>query len=242
MPAQIIMSKIPADLTHTTDFPSPELALDNPNGLLAFGGDLSQKRLIQAYQKGIFPWYSDDEPILWWSPNPRAVLFLDDFKVNRSFKKTLNKNPYTIFIDTHFETVINHCQKRNPNREQADTWITPEMKMAYIDLFNSGYAHCVACFEGDQFVGGLYGVGLGKLFFGESMVSLKPDASKIGLYYLMKLLKLWEFEFIDCQVPNDHLINLGAKLIPRSQFLQRLKHNNTYPLLNPCWAGFKLLK
>jgi leucyl/phenylalanyl-tRNA--protein transferase len=223
-------------LTEELSFPNPSNALDEPNGLLAQGGDLSTDRLLLAYSMGIFPWYCEGEPILWWSPNPRAVLYLEDFKVNRSLKKTLNKGEYKVQIDTNFSEVINACQKRNPLRESEETWITRIMKDAYLQLHKMGYAHSVSCFKGDKFVGGLYGVSLGNLFFGESMISLETDASKVALHYLVSKLSTWGFKFIDCQVPSEHMISLGAKLISREKFLNQVKNNNKLQKINENWT------
>lgn len=208
----------PDDTSYT--FPDISQALQEPNGLLAIGGDLVPERLLAAYTHGIFPWYNKGEPVLWWSPDPRAVMFPDKFIVSRSLKKFINKNPFRVTCDTAFRDVINACQK--PRITQKDTWITPEMLEAYCIMHELGYAHSVECWEQDELVGGLYGMALGKVFFGESMFSLKANASKVAMYYLTRWLIEWKFELIDCQVTSDHLLSLGAEDIPRSRFRELL--------------------
>ena len=198
-------------------FPDPVYALEEPNGLLAVGGDLSPARLLNAYRQGIFPWYSDDQPILWWSPDPRAVLFPDQFTPSRSLRKTLRKRPFRVTLDNAFAAVIEACSE--PRSDDAGTWITDEMKQAYLQLHHIGFAHSVECWEGDALVGGLYGVSMGKVFFGESMFTRRTDASKVGFAHLVEQLKDWEFGLIDCQVHSGHLASLGAEDIPREEFL-----------------------
>lgn len=198
-------------------FPDPVHALEEPNGLLAVGGDLSPARLLNAYRQGIFPWYSDGQPILWWSPNPRAVLFPERFKASRSLRKTLRKRLFRVTLDTAFGAVIEACSE--PRSDAAGTWITEEMKQAYLQLHHIGFAHSVECWEGDALVGGLYGVSMGKVFFGESMFSRRTDASKIGFAHLVEQLKEWGFSLIDCQVHSGHLASLGAEDVPREAFL-----------------------
>jgi leucyl/phenylalanyl-tRNA--protein transferase len=201
-------------------FPDPGYALEEPNGLLAVGGDLSPARLLNAYRQGIFPWYSDEQPILWWSPNPRAVLFPDKLKISRSLRKNLRKRAFHVTLDTDFTSVIQACSE--PRDDSDGTWITDEMKQAYIQLHRIGFAHSVECWEGDELVGGLYGVSMGKVFFGESMFSRRSDASKIGFAHLVEQLKEWEFGLIDCQVHSSHLASLGAEDVPRGEFLELL--------------------
>ena len=201
-------------------FPSVENALREPNGLLAVGGDLSPERLLEAYSKGIFPWFNADEPILWWSPNPRMVLFPEEIKISRSLRKTLKKEHYQIRTDDSFTQVMHACA--SPRKGQAGTWIHPKMIAAYTALHEMGLAHCVETWMDGELVGGLYGVALGKVFFGESMFSYVPDASKIALVHLAKQLQRREFGLIDCQVKTDHLTSLGAREIPRSEFSQQL--------------------
>lgn len=220
-------------------FPDPELALIEPNGLLTIGGDLSAERLISAYQQGIFPWYSTGEPIMWWSPDPRLILFFDDFNISKSFQKTLNKKNFMVSCDFAFEQVINHCAHL-PSRENK-TWITDEMTQAYINLYNLGIAHSVEVWQGEpnasELIGGLYGLCIGQAFFGESMFSIKPDSSKIALYYLTRFLSQQGFTWLDCQVPSEHLMTLGAKTMPRTDFLGLLKKTLALPPLNINWSG-----
>ena len=179
-----------------TDFPDVSLALREPDGLLAVGGDLRIERLLAAYQRGIFPWYSGDQPILWWSPDPRSVLFPDKLHISRSLRKTLRKQLFTITFDTAFEEVIHACSE--PRADGLGTWITDEMQQAYLRLHQSGYAHSVECWLNGKLVGGLYGVAMGKVFFGESMFSRVTDASKIAFVFLVRQLQRWQFEMIDC--------------------------------------------
>jgi leucyl/phenylalanyl-tRNA--protein transferase len=201
-------------------FPDPGYALQEPDGLLAVGGDLSPARLLNAYRQGIFPWYSDGQPILWWSPNPRAVLYPEKLRISRSLRKTLRRAPFRITLDSAFAEVIAACSEPRP--DQAGTWITEEMRQAYIQLHRIGFAHSVECWEGEALVGGLYGVSLGKVFFGESMFARRSDASKVGFAHLVEQLKLWGFGLIDCQVHTGHLASLGAEDIPREHFLELL--------------------
>lgn len=218
-------SRSPAFLSPHDDperFPDPERALHDPNGLLAVGGDLSTTRLIAAYRNGIFPWFNAGEPILWWSPNPRAVLFPGAVAISRSLYKTLKKKPFRVSFDESFARVISACSA--PRAHQAGTWITPELKAAYCHLHERGIAHSVECWTDDgELVGGLYGIALGRVFFGESMFSRASDASKIALVYLCQQLERWEFDLIDCQVASDHLTRMGATLIPRKEFTARVR-------------------
>ncbi|MDH5423800.1 MAG: leucyl/phenylalanyl-tRNA--protein transferase [Gammaproteobacteria bacterium] len=208
------------------EFPPVSEAWDEPNGILAAGGDLSEARLIEAYCHGVFPWYNEDEPILWWSPNPRCVLKPADLKVSKSLRKTINKKKYAITFDHCFSEVISACAT---GREAADshssgTWISAEMKQAYIGLHQSGYAHSVECWLGKQLVGGLYGLAIGKVFFGESMFSRENDASKVAFATLCEKLTIKGFELIDGQVYSPHLETLGFTLIERSEFVASLKN------------------
>jgi leucyl/phenylalanyl-tRNA--protein transferase len=200
-------------------FPRPEQA--DPSGLLAVGGDLSSERLLEAYRLGIFPWYSGDEPILWWSPDPRLVLDVGDFKISRSLRKTLNKEIFNVTFDQAFGDVIRACALV-PRDGQPGTWITDDMQEAYVRLHKLGYAHSVESWFDGKLAGGLYGVSLGKAFFGESMFHRTADASKVALAALVERLKLWKFHFIDAQMPTAHLLRLGAKELPRRVFLKRL--------------------
>ena len=202
-------------------FPDIELALDEPNGLLAVGGDLSPQRLLAAYKNGIFPWFSDDQPILWWSPNPRSVLKLDDFKISKSLKKTLSKKTFQVTMDTAFNDVISECASMR--KDGFGTWITNDMLDAYKELHKLGYAHSVECWHEQKLVGGLYGLSIGHAFFGESMFTRKTDASKVAIAYLVQQLKQWQFDFIDAQVSSNHITSLGAKDISRRQFLSELQ-------------------
>jgi leucyl/phenylalanyl-tRNA--protein transferase len=201
-------------------FPSVELAMREPDGLLAFGGRLSVKRLLQAYRLGIFPWYSKGQPIMWWSPDPRAVLFPDKLKVSRSLRKTLKKQPYTITFDTAFAEVMDACAE--PRKDGAGTWITDEMKDAYYALHLNGHAHSVEAWQDGELVGGLYGVAIGKVFCGESMFVRRTDASKIAFVYLVRQLQRWGYALIDCQVHTEHLASLGVIDIPRPEFISLL--------------------
>ena len=202
-------------------FPDPKLA--DAHGLLAIGGDLSAERLLLAYENGIFPWYSEDQPILWFSPDPRLVLFPAKIIVSRSLKKTINKKVFDIRFDSNFEEVIVECSKIE-RKDQDGTWITNNMIEAYIDLHNQGYAHSVEAYFEGSLVGGLYGVSLGGAFFGESMFHTMTDASKVALYYLVDKLKDWDFDFIDSQVVTEHMKNLGAEEITRTKYLELLKN------------------
>jgi leucyl/phenylalanyl-tRNA---protein transferase len=201
-------------------FPPPDYA--DPSGLIAVGGDLSSERLLEAYRVGIFPWYSDDQPILWWSPDPRFMLELDEFKISRSLQKTLRRKVFQVTFDRVFEEVIASCSVV-PREGQRGTWITQEMRDAYLELHGLGYAHSVESWFGGKLVGGLYGVSLGKAFFGESMFHNKTDASKVALATLVEKLKSWGFHFIDSQMTTEHMMSLGAKEVPRRIFLKRLQ-------------------
>jgi leucyl/phenylalanyl-tRNA--protein transferase len=202
------------------DFPDVSLALREPEGLLAVGGDLSTERILSAYRHGIFPWYSEEQPILWWSPDPRTVLFPAALKVSRSLRKTLNQHRFQLTLDTAFKDVITACAE--PRARSFGTWITGEMAAAYCDLHAQGFAHSVECRLDDCLVGGLYGVAIGRVFFGESMFSREPDASKAAFCHLVRQLAAWGFGLIDCQVYSSHLASLGAEEIPRSRFVQHL--------------------
>lgn len=195
-------------------FPNPRDA--RADGLLAWGGDLSEQRLISAYRSGIFPWYSKNDPYLWWSPNPRLILFPKDFRITRSLKKSRKK--FTIKYNTNFEEVISTCKELR----SSNTWISDEMKEAYIALHVKGVAKSVECYQDDVLVGGLYGVQVGSVFCGESMFSKVSDASKVALWVLCEIMQKNGGDFIDCQMPTDHLISLGAQAIKRDDFLDML--------------------
>ena len=202
-------------------FPQITAALREPNGLLAAGGDLSPKRLLAAYARGIFPWYSAGDPILWWSPDPRMVLLPEELKVSRSFAKVLRNKAYEVRLDSDFAHVIGHCAT-TPRDGQPGTWITPEMQAAYFRLHELGHAHCVETWIDGQLAGGLYGIAIGRAFFGESMFSHAADASKIALAHLCVYLRRCGFGIIDCQMETAHLASLGARPIPRRAFADHL--------------------
>ena len=219
-------------------FPDPGYALVEPDGLLAVGGDLSPARLLNAYRQGIFPWYSEGEPILWWSPNPRMVLFPEQLKVSRSLRKTLRKGAFRVSLDSAFPDVMAGCSESRTDKDgsQSGTWITEEMKQAYITLHSIGFAHSVEVWEGDELVGGLYGVSMGKVFYGESMFARRSDASKVGFAHLVRQLQAWDFALIDCQVHTDHLASLGAVDIPRDDFLTLLdQHCDPFEAHQGAW-------
>ena len=202
-----------------TPFADLSKALKEPNGLIAIGGELSTERLIDAYSKGIFPWYSNGEPILWYAPDPRMVITKQDFHMSKSLAKVIRSGRFEVRRNSNFEQVISHC--RNVVRAgQVGTWIDDDMVSAYCDLHREGYAHSYEVYEQDQLVGGLYGVALGKVFFGESMFSIVSNASKVAFAHL---LQSGEYRLIDCQVENNHLKSLGAINIPRDLFIQQLK-------------------
>lgn len=202
-------------------FPPVEYALREPDGLLAVGGDLAPERILNAYRHGIFPWFSPGQPILWWSPDPRAVLFPEKLKVSRSLRKTINHHTYRVTFDTAFAQVIRSCAE-TPRRRQDGTWISEEMQQAYIRLHELGYAHSAESWLGDELVGGLYGMRLGRIFFGESMFSRRSDASKVPFVHLVRKLQDDGVVLIDCQVTTEHLLSLGAEEIPRKRFIELL--------------------
>lgn len=214
-------------------FPDPALA--NKDGLLAVGGDLTPERLLLAYRNGIFPWYSEGDPILWWSTDPRLVLYPHEIIISRSLKKTLRKDNFHISVDRVFEQVIAACAHAC-GRSESGTWITADMIEAYNRLHHLGHAHSVETWYGDRLVGGLYGISIGCCFFGESMFSEMNDASKVALVHLTRYLKQWKFQLIDCQMPSDHLIRMGARLIPRYAFLSQLRNAMGQPCMNNPWA------
>lgn len=202
-------------------FPPVNRALHSPNGLLAAGGDLSPARLLQAYRHGIFPWFSTGEPILWWSPDPRMVLFPHEFNISHSLRKTLHKGRYELRTDTSFEQVMRACAEPRP--DQNGTWIHEEMIAAYCELHRMGHAHSVETWMEGELVGGLYGIAIGRMFYGESMFSRRTDASKIALAHLAVQLQRWNFGMIDCQMNTPHLASLGAREIARSEFVDRVQ-------------------
>ena len=214
-------------------FPPPYLA--SKSGLLAIGGDLSRKRLLLAYSMGIFPWYSTGEPILWWSPDPRLVLYPDEFKVSRSLKKVIKKGAFRVTMDRAFEDVITQCARvRLENHE--GTWIVDDMVRAYCRLHASGFAHSIESWQDDRLAGGLYGVSLGNCFFGESMFTRITNASKVALAALVEYLQARRFAFIDCQIATEHLISFGAREISRARYLKELAGALKYPTLQGKWS------
>ena len=202
-----------------TPFPPASMAETDPDGLLAIGGDLSETRLLNAYRAGIFPWFSENQPLLWWSPDPRTLLFPDRLHVSRSLRKTLRRKVFDVTFDTAFEQVIRHCAVI-PRAGQNGTWITNEMLKAYSSLHRQGHAHSVEVWHGGELAGGLYGVAIGAAFYGESMFSHRTDASKIALVKLVDKLAAAGFLFIDCQVVTGHLLSLGAETVDRTTFLR----------------------
>ncbi|OJW75890.1 leucyl/phenylalanyl-tRNA--protein transferase [Thiobacillus sp. 65-1402] len=203
-----------------TFFPAVETALADPNGLLAMGGDLSAERLLDAYRHGIFPWFNPGEPILWWSPDPRMVLVPGEIRVTRSLAKRIRNGGFETRVDTAFAEVMRACAA--PRAGASGTWISPAMVAAYTRLFDAGYAHSVETWRDGKLVGGLYGVAIGRMFYGESMFSREPDASKVALVRLAQQLRRWEFGLIDCQMETPHLASLGARTLPRAAFTARL--------------------
>lgn len=210
---------------YSFNFPNPLYA--NDEGLIAYGGDLNPNRIITAYTKGIFPWYNQNDPILWWSPNPRMVLDLDEFKVSKSLAKTISRNTYEIRFDTNFEQTIIECA--NARKHKEGTWILDEVIEAYIKLHEMNFAHSFEAYYDGELVGGGYGINIGNIFCGESMFAKKSDASKVALYYLVQRLKNNGFKLIDCQVPSSHLESLGAKNISRKEFLSLVENSVCNP-------------
>jgi leucyl/phenylalanyl-tRNA--protein transferase len=208
-------------------FPPVSRALKSPNGLLCAGGELTPQRLIEAYRHGIFPWFSEGDPILWWSPDPRMVLFPDELKVSRSLRKTVERGTYETRFDTAFREVMEQCAA--PREGQNGTWIMPEMIAAYTRLHHIGFAHSVESWRDGELVGGLYGLGLGQVFFGESMFTRAPDASKVALVKLVERLEAQDVQVIDCQQATAHLATLGAREIPRKEFSKLLQESIQYP-------------
>ncbi|MDH1542982.1 leucyl/phenylalanyl-tRNA--protein transferase [Stutzerimonas stutzeri] len=201
-------------------FPPLETALREPNGLLAAGGDLRPERLLAAYRHGCFPWYQEGQPLLWWSPDPRTVLFPDELHVSRSLRKRMRHGDYRVTFDKAFAEVIQGCA--GPRSYAVGTWITTPMQDAYVRMHEMGVAHSVEVWQQGQLVGGLYGLAMGELFFGESMFSRATDASKVGFVTLVERLREWGFALIDCQMPTRHLESFGARSIPRAAFAEAL--------------------
>ena len=215
------------------DFPAVNTALAEPNGLLCVGADLAPQTIIAAYSRGIFPWFSDNQPILWWSPDPRMVLFPAEFKVSKSLAKSVNRKLFEIRFDSAFAEVISACSE--PRQQDGGTWIVPEMQVAYAQLHTLGVAHSIESWRDGKLVGGLYGLALGRMFFGESMFARETDASKVALVALVDKLKRDGFELIDCQQETGHLASFGARPIARDNFVQRLKELINSNQINSAW-------
>ncbi len=210
-----------------TPLPDPQTALVEPNGLLAIGGSLSPQRLEAAYRAGIFPWFSPGEPLLWWSPDPRAIIRPNSLHISRSLRRTLKRHDFTLSLDQSFDAVVEACAA--PRADQPGTWITTEMKAAYSRLHVIGLAHSIEVWRAGELIGGLYGVSIGRAFFGESMFSRATNGSKIAMAGLCAQLRAWEFDFLDCQMPTEHLMRLGATCLPRGQFLLALAASQRHP-------------
>ena len=215
-------------------FPPVTKALVSPNGLLCAGGALTPQRILDAYTQGIFPWFSEGDPVLWWAPDPRMVLFPEELKVSRSLRKTLEHDVYETRVDSAFRAVMEACA--SPRDGHAGTWIVPEMVEAYTRLNEMGFAHSVESWRDGELAGGLYGMAIGKVFFGESMFARAPDASKVALARLVERLRDSDFRVIDCQQATAHLASLGAREIPRAAFAQLLQESIQYPLSGTRWA------
>jgi leucyl/phenylalanyl-tRNA--protein transferase len=214
-------------------FPPVEFALRDPNGLLAAGADLSPERLLDAYARGIFPWFGDDDPLLWWSPDPRMVLAVSDIRVSRSLRRVLRSGRFDVTMDTAFAEVMAGCAE--PRAEQDGTWITPEMTRAYGRLAALGFAHSVEVWSDGRLAGGLYGVAIGRMFFGESMFSRVSDASKVALVHLVRQLERWGLPIIDCQMSTPHLASLGARDVARADFLRDVARLVRQPAVPAPW-------
>ena len=221
------------------DFPAIEQALDEPDGLLAAGADLTPMTLLRAYRRGIFPWYSQGQPILWWSPNPRAVFFPPRAHVSRRLRRTLRSGRFDCRVDQDFAAIIADCAQA-PRRDQDGTWITDEMLAAYLTLHQLGHAHCVGVYQDDALCGGIYGVAIGRAFFGESMFSRRRDASKVALVHLCKLLTEHQFGLLDAQVESGHILRMGAQLIDRRKFIELLDVYCARPGLIGSWRNLTL--
>ena len=213
-------------------FPDPKLA--DKEGLLAVGGDLSADRLLLAYANGIFPWFSDDSPILWWSPDPRMILIPGEFKKSKSLSQSIRRKNYEVHFDRDFRAVIKSCSSAN-RKDEDGTWITPEMIEAYAVMHDLGYAHSVETYLEGKLVGGLYGISLGRAFFGESMFYHERDASKVALAALADRMLEWDFHLIDAQQQTEHLKSLGARPVPREEFLKKLSVALNFPTIQGKW-------
>lgn len=230
-------------LDHTNRFPTVDFALTEPNGLLAYGGDLSPTRLINAYESGIFPWFGDDDPYLWWSPDPRGILELEKFHASKSLLKTIKNAQYHVTLNNNFLGVIHQCAKiprkatglGHVGETSHLTWITEEMINAYIKLHEAGYAQSIEVWHKEALIGGLYGVTIGGVFCGESMFHTKTDASKVALFALVQHMRKYEMAFIDCQMETPHLSSLGCETMPREKFISRLEVSKNLHVANEVW-------
>jgi leucyl/phenylalanyl-tRNA---protein transferase len=221
-------------LTENDPFPPVDEAMTEPNGLLAAGADLSTGRLLDAYRHGIFPWFGEDDPLLWWSPDPRMVLITGELRVSRSLRRVIRSARYRVTFDTAFRDVMAGCAA--PRDDEAGTWITPAMTEAYSRLAALGFAHSVEVWSGETLAGGLYGVAIGRMFYGESMFTRQTDASKVALATLVRQLERWEFAMIDCQMATAHLASLGAREIPRAEFVDTLRRQAAKPPVPSPWV------
>jgi len=219
----------------SADLRFPPVELASPEGLLAIGGDLRSERLLEAYRRGIFPWYNDGQPILWWSPDPRAVLFPARLHVSHSLRKTIRRGRYRVTLDERFVDVMRACAAPRAKNPVGGTWITAQMLEAYTRLHQQGYAHSVETWDGDTLVGGLYGVAIGGAFFGESMFSRAPDASKVAFAYSVRQMQRWGFSLIDCQLSTPHLTSLGAESVRRRDYLNYLAAALQAPVRDTPW-------
>jgi leucyl/phenylalanyl-tRNA--protein transferase len=207
--------------SHSLSFPNPKFAHDD-DSIIAIGGDLNPNRVLNAYKCGIFPWYNADDPILWWSPNPRFVLYIKDFRVRKSLQKTIKRDLFEVKFDTDFDLIIKNCQTIK-RKDQDKSWILDEVIESYTKIYELGFAHCVGVYINKELIGGLYGINFGGMFCGESMFSKVSSASKVAFYYLVQKLTEWGFDFVDCQVQTEHLASFGAKNISRDIFLKELE-------------------
>lgn len=215
-------------------FPPVEQALVEPNGLLAAGGDLSPARLLDAYARGIFPWFNDEDPVLWWSPDPRMVLLPRELHLSRSLRRTIRSQEFTVTFDRAFQGVMEGCA--GPRDKQDGTWITADMMRAYTRMAELGHAHSVEAWADGELAGGLYGVAVGRIFYGESMFTRRSNASKVAVSWLARQLGRWQFELIDCQMSTEHLASLGAREVPRTDFLRRLERAVALPPVPLPWV------
>ena len=225
-------------LTEELSFPPAELA--NEDGILAVGGDLTPNRLLLAYSMGLFPWFNPEDPILWWSPDPRFILYPQRLKVSKSMRPYFNQKKFTVTFDTQFENVMTACQQQYRKGQGGGTWITDEMIDSYTELNRMGFAHSVEVWQGEKLVGGLYGISLGKIFFGESMFSTVSNASKFGFIFLVQKLENLGFWLIDCQQQTKHLESLGGEFIDRTDFLDYIKRNKIEKTNKGNWSDYLL--